>query len=112
MRFSKFGKSGHVNGTAFSLSSIQKPGLGTLFTVPAMAMLMMLPMTSNAGTLLQNGSNLVFTGDATVGAVGLTWLCDAPVANFLRAVAAISGWRAPPDVCSVQWNLRVHQEYR
>jgi hypothetical protein len=78
MRFSKFGKSGHVSGTAFSLSSIQKPGLGTLLTVPAMAMLMMLPMTSNAGTLLQNGSNLVFTGDATVGAVGLTWLCDAP----------------------------------
>jgi hypothetical protein len=77
MRFLKFRKTVHMTGTAFSLSSIQKPRLGTLFTVPAMAFLMMLPMTSKAGTLLQDGSNLVFTGNATVGALALTWLCNA-----------------------------------
>ena len=78
MRFLNFRKADLVNGPAFSLSSIQKSRFSALFTVPAVAMLMMLPMTSKAGTLLQSGSNLVFTGNATVGALALTWLCNAP----------------------------------
>ncbi len=46
--------------------------------LPVLAILMLLPIPSMAATLLQNGSSLVFTGDATVSAISLIWSCNQP----------------------------------
>src|SRR5579872_7108047 len=42
------------------------------------AILMMVAVPSQGANLLQNGSKLVFTGDATVSATALNWVCDRP----------------------------------
>jgi len=49
------------------------------FALPILAALTLLPGPSMAGTLLSSGSSLIFTGDATVGAISLSWLCNAPL---------------------------------
>lgn len=55
-----------------------RPARTALLALSGFAALMMLSTPSHAATLLIDGSQLIFTGDANVSATALTWLCNRP----------------------------------
>ncbi len=83
MALFKFSGANLPSVVSASASFVQKTrGRGSTrnawIALPALAIVMMLPIPSMATTLLQDGSSLVFTGDATVSAISLSWSCNQP----------------------------------